>query len=189
MQIGEIKEAKEIGLKGSRGYGRYMWQACQDCGSERWVRLRKGKPEHRICRHCSGKRHNTGGYKRTDDGYIMVHISPENFFYSMAQNDGYVLEHRLVMAKHLGRCLQSWEKVHHKGIRHIGIENKSDNLIDNLELTTNGSHSLEHSRGYRDGYRRGFLDAQNAKIKELLEQIKLLRWQIKEILEGLRVVR
>ena len=122
-----------------------------------------------------------GGRVKTDEGYIKIRLSPNDFFYPMVNKNGYVLEHRLVMAKHLGRCLQSWEFVHHKGIRHIGIENKSDNLKDNLKLTINGSHILEHNKGYRDGYRQGYQDGQSKTIQELRQEIRLLRWQVREL--------
>lgn len=177
---------------------RRLWAACVDCGKERWVFLKHGKPAQR-CPSCNGKRqqqqrdlhpklHPSGsahpnwkGGRITKGGYVLVRLTPDNFFYPMVTKDGYVREHRLVMAQHLGRCLQPWEIVHHKGIRHIGIENKSDNLRDNLELTISGSHSREHSKGYRDGYRQGYQDGQTIKIEELLKQIKLLQWQIKEL--------
>jgi len=109
------------------------------------------------------------------DGYVLIKLSEDDFFRSMAGKQGYVLEHRLVVAKSLGRCLQPWEKVHHKN----GI--KDDNRRFNLKLTTLGSHAIEHSRGYRDGYREGYQDGQSKAMEELKQQIRLLQWQIKEI--------
>lgn len=57
-------------------------------------------------------------------GYIRV-LRPGH---PMAGSGGYVLEHRLVMAEHLGRELLNSETVHHRnGIR-------DDNRLENLEL-------------------------------------------------------
>jgi len=113
-----------------------------------------------------------GGKTKTSAGYTRISLHSNDFFYPMCDRRGYVKEHRLVMANHLKRCLQSWELVHHKnGIR-------DDNRLENLELTTIGSHLTEHNKGYRDGYQQGYQDGQNTKIEELLRQIKLLQWQI-----------
>jgi len=188
--IGDIKRGREIGFPSQRS--NFLYHACVDCGKERWVRLVKGEPQRKRCTRCSQKlrfqnpearakiirtlRHGKGkdhiqwkgGRTKTRTGYIQVWISPDDFFYPMATKHSYVLEHRLVVAKALGRCLQPWEKVHHKN----GI--KDDNRIENLELTTNGSHSLEHSKGYRDGYQKGFYDGRSAKIRQLEKRIKEL---------------
>lgn len=186
-QLGEIRRATEVGYKFT---WKMIYHGCIDCGKKRWVRVNAGKPEALRCRSCANKLKNhpcgiyasnwRGGRIITKEGYVMVKLYPEDFFYSMAlKKTGYVLEHRLVMAKHLGRCLESWEWVHHKGIRYTGRENRSDNLRDNLKLTTNGSHIAEHSKGYRDGYQQGYLDSQNSKIEELRKEIRLLQWQLK----------
>jgi len=189
-QIGEIRKAKEIGYKGRY---RFIWHACMGCGKERWVRILKGKSGYEKCHICAaphlrGERlYNwKGGRRKTGGGYIRVMLQPDDFFYPMANKDGYVLEHRLVMAKKLGRCLAKWELVHHKGVRYTGIQNKGDNLEDNLGLSTNGAHIRDHSKGYKDGYAKGLNDGRDKQMEELRRQIKLLQWHILE-LRGVKV--
>lgn len=72
-----------------------------------------------------------------DGVYLGVRIPDDDPFACMRQAGGVVLEHRLVMARHLGRPLLPSETVHH-------INNDGhDNRIENLQLRTG-----RHGTGY-----------------------------------------
>ncbi len=120
LKIGEIKYGFEIGrlLAGRKNYNRFIWYSCIDCGKERWVQVKKEQPVSMRCMRCSfkdGHSHNwKGGRWQDKQGYINVWVGPDDFFSPMVTKGGYVLEHRLVVAKALGRNLQSWEIVHHR---------------------------------------------------------------------------
>ena len=172
-QIGEIQKGLYIGKS---AHHLYIWHACLGCKRERWIQFVRGKPTREKCPKCAahrGANHRAwkGGRRKEKKGYIIVLLQPDDFFYPMGTySSKYVLEHRLVMAKHLGRCLQSWEIVHHKnGIR-------DDNRIENLELTSSiGEHITNHSKGYRDGYSKGLIDGRDKQIQLLKQEITSLK--------------
>jgi len=71
-----------------------------------------------------------GGKIITPQGYIRIRKVNHPF-----NDSGYVLEHRLIMEKKLGRYLKKYELVHHKN----GI--KDDNRIENLILLDRRTHN------------------------------------------------
>jgi hypothetical protein len=204
-ELGELRKGTEIGFK----YERYMvWASCEECGKERWVQYVNKKPKASLCLRCSNKHKYKGsgvesptwkGGRYVDDkGYVRVWISPDDPYYCMAvhkcgtDRNGYVTEHRLMMARFLGRPLLATEEVHHKnGIR-------TDNRIENLEIVAKGEHTLKHRQGYQDGFKQGYKDGQTQQIKELkTENIglkeKLLLYEnidrnYRDILKGIKLL-
>ncbi len=162
-EVGRIVQGTAIGYHYSN---KFIGHACVDCGKVRWVMLRpNGVPAHTRCQHCASLDHRnhwkTG--RVNDHGYIDIHIDKSDFFYEMANHAGYIPEHRLVMAKFLGRNLHSWEIVHHKN--HI----RDDNRIENLQLVSDDRHkqiTILESRIARLEKRVTMLEAENILLKQ-----------------------
>ena len=74
-----------------------------------------------------------GGRFYNNEGYVLVY-QPEH---PLAQNRGYILEHRFILEKQIGRYLYKEEVSHHIN----GV--KDDNRPENLMLFSNASKHLK----------------------------------------------
>ena len=150
--VGDVRRGWEIGRNNDH---KFIWHPCKACGIPRWVGIKHGEPVNAYCHTCSNAINGrtamlgkngalaptwAGGRTRAASGYISVYVTAESPYFPMAHAKmgirGYIYEHRLRMAEHLGRCLDSNEVVHHKnGIR-------DDNRLENLELILSaGKHN------------------------------------------------
>jgi len=117
-----------------------------------WDRIKKDPEKYKqVCANIGklskgrigfGEKHPSwkgGTYSSKRDGYIYIYI-PEhpNAKRNGQGGGGYVLEHRLVMEKEIGRYLLKGEDVHHRN------GNKKDNRIENLMLVTHNKHFEEY---------------------------------------------
>lgn len=119
VELGRQKVSqREIGLK----YG-YSQSRISKILSSHGVHNSKG-------RNRRGEKHGSwkGGIHKAATGYVWELVAGDDPMISMRTSNGYVLQHRLVMARHLGRPLTKAETVHHiNGVR-------DDNRLENLEL-------------------------------------------------------
>jgi hypothetical protein len=99
--------------------------------SDKWYSIKLTPIREKI------KTGNNGGYWRI--------FSPD---YPKATKNGYILEHRLIMEKHLGRYLKENEIVHHKN------RNQFDNRIENLEILTKREHRRKHKKENREKWKK-----------------------------------
>ena len=121
---------------------------CLQCGkTQHRVRTNQGRiyRQQKFCSYAckvahqmvvAQKRFEDGGYKRhiKRNGYVWLTIP------ALSRSNGkkYIMEHRWVMSKHLGRDLFAGETVHHVN------GNRQDNRLENLEL-----FSSRHGPGQR----------------------------------------
>lgn len=124
--------------------------SCENCGKTFTVSrtvasyIRKGKRKHVFCSQLCDKQFKVGennpawqgGTKTCKEGYVYVYFPDHPY----ATQNGYVLNHRLVVEESIGRHLLPEEVVHHKN------NNLLDNSIDNLLVMSQSQHAFLHNK-------------------------------------------
>lgn len=127
-------------------------------------RREAGKPDKPQYKERLGKNAPNwkGGRMIASAGYIYIY-APDH---PNAIKLGYVMEHRLVAEKHLGRFLEPNEVVHHIN------GNRRDNRWENLEVVTRSEHVSNH---FANGYELLYWQEQ---VEELTEKYNALRSEL-----------
>ena len=173
--VGDLATAKSLG---KMGRAIRIWESCPKCGYERWV---KRNARGTCCQSCmtpptyygaENNRWNETKKTITKSG-IRVYVTPSHPFFLMAHRCakyGYaILEHRLVMATHLNRCLESWEVVHH--IDGDNCNNSLENLVLLPNQAMHTAYTLLQVAMRNLEARVTLLEAENALLKTQLESL------------------
>lgn len=98
----------------------------------------------RTCaRKLDAQRHGPSNWKGGVNRHVSGYLKQLAKGHPAADKNGYVMQHRLIMEKELGRYLKPHERVHHKnGIR-------DDNRPENLELWIVKGRSTKDPSGQR----------------------------------------
>ena len=101
---------------------------------KKFIHSKSFKKGHKGYSGAGEKNSNWKGGRNIHNGYVLIY----NPKHSTATKQGYVLEHRLLMEKKLGRYLTKEEVVHHEN----GIGD--DNRIENLKLFKNQNEHVKY---------------------------------------------
>ena len=146
----ECRICRAIFLHYRRDVGSYCSKPC--CGkAKHWLKQHSanGRGKKRPGKGLSGSKNpawkggltffkRKGKYADQSIKYIRCPVE----FMDMARKDGYVMEHRLLVAVEIGRALTRTECVHH--VNHDATDNRLENL---MLFATNADHKrYEHSQ-------------------------------------------
>ncbi len=109
---------------------------CADCGEP--VCAEATRCRVCACRH-EFKLHERGEPFPVAKGYSMRFVPDTDPMAAMRSKNGHVLEHRLIMADHLGRPLAQGEHVHHRDL------NPGNNALSNLQVLSPSAHTKLHA--------------------------------------------
>lgn len=110
---------------------------CINCGDKVEYDSRVARFKKYCCFNCQNIMTNNprwSGGKYQTNGYVYT----KRKSHPNSNKEGYVAEHRLVIEKKIKRYLKSTEHIHHKN------SIRSDNKLNNLEVTNNSDHFKTH---------------------------------------------
>ena len=134
------------------GHTRYRIRLrCSECGTARYVDVRNlARMKSDLCGKCARLRPRIQMPTRTvdDRGYAKLYFPKGHSLSAMRDARGQIYEHRVIMARKLGRVLDPSEHVHHLN------SDKTDNRPENLRLLDPHEHGSIHAKEYGFGSER-----------------------------------
>ena len=172
--VGDLATAKSIGRMGR---AIHVWESCPMCDHERWIKRNTSGTCCQTCMHppthigSDNPRWNPTKRTITKSG-IRLNLTPDHPYFAMAHKcskDYAVLEHRLLMAEHLSRCLKPWEVVHH--IDGNNCNNDFSNLLLLPHRAMHSAYTLLQVELRRLEARVTLLEAENHLLKMQLGSV------------------